>query len=75
MTRRPDPLRLYAARRAGLVSRLVMESRLSQEGAERWVGAWESEARQRKLDARTPGWWEPAWTWIAERRAQARQSI
>ncbi len=68
MAHRPDPLRLYAAHRAGLTTRLVNEARLSPETAERRIIAWESEARQRGLDGRTGAWWEPAWAWIAEQR-------
>jgi hypothetical protein len=36
MARRPDPLRLYAAHRAGLLNRLVREARISEDTAERW---------------------------------------
>jgi hypothetical protein len=68
MARRAGPLRLYAAHRAGLFQRLVREARVSEDSAERWITAWEAEARQRGLDGRTPGWWEPAWGWIAEQR-------
>lgn len=34
MARRPDPTRIYHARRAALVSRLVQESRLPEQRAE-----------------------------------------
>ena len=68
MARRPDPLRLYAAHRAGLFNRLVREARMSEDSAERWISVWESEARLRGLDGRSGAWWEPAWGWIAEQR-------
>jgi glycine/D-amino acid oxidase-like deaminating enzyme len=68
MVRRPDPLRIYAARRAGLFQRLVREARVSEDSAERWISAWEIEAALRGLDRRKGGWWEPAWGWIAEQR-------
>jgi hypothetical protein len=64
--RRADPERLYIAHRMALAARLVSEARLTEESAERWIGAWESEARIRKLDARTPEWWRPPWDWIVE---------
>jgi hypothetical protein len=37
MARRPDPERLYEAHRAGHLSRLIAESRLSPEAAEGWM--------------------------------------
>ena len=66
MARRPDPLRIYAARRAGLLTRLRAEARISEYTAEHWITAWESEARLRGLDGRTTDWWEDAWGWIAD---------
>jgi hypothetical protein len=42
MSRRPDPLRLYAAHRAGLSQRLQAQARLSEDTAERWITSWES---------------------------------
>jgi hypothetical protein len=68
MAHRADPERIYIAHRLGLAVRLVREAHVRAETAERWIIAWESEARQRRLDARTPGWWEPAWDWIREQR-------
>ena len=70
MARRPDPLRIYAARRAGLLTRLQAELRISEYTADGYITAWESAARQRGLDGRTTAWWEPAWDWIAERRVR-----
>jgi hypothetical protein len=67
MARHVDPERLYIARRMGLSARLVADARLTPDSAERWLAAWEAEARSRRLDARTAGWWEPAWEWIAVR--------
>jgi hypothetical protein len=70
MSRRADPLRIYAARRAGLSMRLVREARMSEDTAERWIAVWEAEARQRGVNGPTGAWWEPAWDWIAEQRGQ-----
>jgi hypothetical protein len=68
--RHVDPERLYIAHRMALSARLVADARLSQDSAERWIGVWEAEARSRQLDARTSGWWEPAWEWIAGQRGR-----
>jgi hypothetical protein len=57
----------YRAQRYGIVRRL-QHARLTAETAERWVSAWEEEARRRGLDASTPDWWRSAWEWIAEQR-------
>jgi hypothetical protein len=54
----------------GLSARLVSDAKMSEATAELRVTAWESEARQRQLDARKPEWWDPAWDWIAEQRGQ-----
>lgn len=52
--------------RMALAARLVAETRITPESAERWIAAWESEARLRGLDGRSGAWWAPAWQWIAE---------
>lgn len=63
MARRLDPERLYIAQRMALSARLVSGARMSEATAELGVTAWESEARQRHLDARKPERWDPAWDW------------
>jgi hypothetical protein len=68
MARRPDPLNLYLAHRAGLFQRLRSQARIGAASAEQWIVAWESETRQRGLDARKGDWWAPAWDWIGEQR-------
>jgi len=68
MARHADPERLYIAHRLGLAGRLIREAHLRPDTAERWISAWESEARQRRLDARTADWWAVAWDWIREQR-------
>jgi hypothetical protein len=45
---------------------------MSEEVAERWLVAWEAEARSRGLDARTGAFWDPAYDWIAEQRRVRR---
>jgi hypothetical protein len=70
MSPRADPLRLYAAHRAAIAERLVSDARILPDSAERWIEAWEAEARLRGLDAWSPEQWRPAWTWIAEQRGE-----
>jgi hypothetical protein len=36
----------------GLSARLVADAKMTQDSAERWISAWEAEARSRHLDAR-----------------------
>ncbi len=67
---RPDPERLYAARRAGLTTRLINEARLSPETAETWVVAWEAERALRGVGRRSMTFWDGAWRWIAVKRSQ-----
>ena len=68
MARRSDPERLYLAHRAGHVSRLVSEGKMSQEKAEQWITAWEAEAALRGVDRHSELFWRPAWDWISEER-------
>jgi len=63
---RRSPVRIYEARRAGLVNRLRGEG-VGDEAAERWVRAWESAAGE--LDPHTTAFWEEASRWIAVRQA------
>lgn len=67
MARRPDPERLYEAHRAGHLSRLIAESRLSPEAAEEWLNRWEDEAALRGLDRRSELFWRGCWDWIAQK--------
>ena len=50
--------RIYAARRAAVLSRLTQERRLSAERAEALVVAWEAEGDARGLDRMTAGFWD-----------------
>jgi hypothetical protein len=70
MARRPDPLRLYAARRAGLFQRLISEGKLSKQTSELRLSAYESHAGMLHLDARKPEWWDGARAWIVEQRGR-----
>jgi hypothetical protein len=72
MARRSDPELLYEAHRAGHLSRLVSQAKLSPEAADRWITAWEAKAALRGLDRRSELFWRPVWDWIAERRGVTR---
>ncbi len=64
--RKPDPERIYQARRAANVRRLVLQHRLDELGAEQWIAAWEREAESRGLDRHAETFWEMGRTWIAD---------
>jgi hypothetical protein len=53
----------YASRRAGLLSRLVGEAKLSEHAAEQRLAAYEAHARELHLDARKSEWWDGFWPW------------
>lgn len=65
MPRRSSPEALFVARRMGLAGRLVADGML-EHVAERWIKAWEADARARGFDARTPVFWDGAPAWIGE---------
>jgi hypothetical protein len=68
MAGRPDPERIYQARRAALLARLTQEDRMAPELADVWVAAWEVEAADRGLERHSPAFWTDAREWILERR-------
>lgn len=70
MPRRRSPEALFVARRMGLAGRLTSAGML-EHVAERWIVAWEAEARARGVDARTPAFWDGAAAWIEQRRNAA----
>jgi hypothetical protein len=66
MARRSTPDRIYQARRAAVLSRLVQDRRLSEHRAEALVAAWEVEGDSRGLERMTAAFWDDGTTWIAE---------
>ena len=66
MVRRSSPDRIYAARRAAVLSRLTQERRLSAERAEALVVAWEVEGDLRGQDRMTARFWDDSTVWIEE---------
>jgi hypothetical protein len=66
MGRRSSPERIYQARRAAVLSRLVQERRLSEQRAEALVAAWEIEGASRGLERMTASFWNAGTTWMLE---------
>jgi hypothetical protein len=66
--RKPDPERMYLARRAAHFRRLVLEHRLDELEAEHWIAAWEREAESRGLDRHGATFWDDGRVWIEEGR-------
>ncbi len=66
--RKPDPERIYQARRAANVRRLVLTHRLDDLDAEQWVAAWERETASRGLVRDADTFWEEGQVWIAKGR-------
>jgi hypothetical protein len=68
VSRRADPERIQAARRAATVERLVGEGELRTR-AETLVAAWEAQAGQGGLE-RGSAYWDAGWAWIAPQRGR-----
>ncbi len=66
--RKPDPERIYRARRAATFRRLVDELRLDELDAEHWIAAWEREATSQGVDRHTSSFWDHGRNWIADNR-------
>ncbi|HEY3193629.1 MAG TPA: hypothetical protein VGK42_00140 [Candidatus Dormibacteraeota bacterium] len=66
--RKPDPQRIYLARRSATFRGTVDEHHLDELRAEHWIAAWEREAETRGIDRRTDAFWHAASAWIAEQR-------
>ncbi len=65
MARKPDPERIYQARRDGLRNRLAVT--MGARTAERWIASWEAEAAERGVTPRGGGFWAAGEAWIADR--------
>ena len=63
VTRRADPVRIHQARRAAIRNRLIGNTGLDLEVAERWCDAWEAEAALRGL-TRDGDYWDAGKLWI-----------
>jgi hypothetical protein len=69
---KPDPERIYLARRAAILS-ILTGSGASGERAETLVTAWEAEATARGLPRDAASFWSGAVDWIADRRWGGRR--
>jgi hypothetical protein len=67
MARRRDRERIYEARRAGLVARL-MSSGVAEDRALALVDAWEAQATASGLVRDGEAYWDEAWPWLEPRR-------
>jgi hypothetical protein len=63
MARKPDPARIYQARRDAIGSRLT-GSGMPQDDAERWLAAWEARAVLGGLDVYDRDFWQAGADWI-----------
>jgi hypothetical protein len=66
MGRRSTPERIYQARRAAMVARLIQVGRKSPEAAESLVTAWEAEAASRRLDRFSDAFRDESEAWLRE---------
>ncbi len=74
VSRRADPERIHQARRAAIRNRLLANTGMDPDVAERWCDAWEAEAALRGL-ARNSVYWDAGRLWIdAQCAARKRPS-
>ena len=66
MGRRSTPERIYQARRAAMVARLIQVGRKSPETAEALVAAWERGAASRGLDRFSDAFRDESEAWLSE---------
>ncbi len=67
MGRRSTPDRIYQARRAAVLSRLIQADHVSEQRAEGIVAELEAEATDRGLRRDSAGFWLDADPWLAEK--------
>ena len=56
------------AQRAGILTRLVSEERLSASDAEQWMAPWVSHVDEAEIEFDGGRFWDEAWTWIVARK-------
>ena len=66
--KKPDPERIYQARRSAVCRRMVDEDHLDELDAEHWIAGWERDADARGIDRHTEAYWQAGSEWIAEQR-------
>jgi hypothetical protein len=67
MTTKRQRERIDAAELAGLRARIVSQWRQTEEAADRVLGEWDQEARERGLDRSQSAYWDDGAKWIEER--------
>jgi hypothetical protein len=67
VARRPDPERIYEARREATLNRLIGEGELPDR-AKALLVAWERQEASEGVD-RYGDFWQAGWRWIAEQKA------
>ncbi len=72
VSRRADPARIEAARRAAVLSRLT-GSGMTEATAETWCAAWEAHAASEGV-GRSRDYWRAGLAWIEAQRAAGRRS-
>jgi hypothetical protein len=73
VARRADPQRIYEAKRAAYLERLVSNFGIPRPDAEPWIAAWEREAEARGLSPTERDYWEAGLSWVAMTRAKDRR--
>jgi hypothetical protein len=66
--RKPDPERIYLARRSATFRRIVYEEHLDELDAEHWIAGWEREADAHGIDRHSEAFWREGSGWITEQR-------
>lgn len=70
MPRRPDPERIYIARRAATFRRLVDVDHVDEPDAEHWIARWEREAQAQELERLSAEFWDAGGRWIRDQRSR-----
>ena len=71
MARRPDPKRIFTARRMA-IGNILTDEGMPLEMAEAWCDAWELEADSLDLDRTSSEYWALGSAWIHEQRMRRK---
>ena len=71
MSRGSTPERIDEARRAATRNRLIGAG-ATEETADAWIAAWETQAAHDGLERGSASWGEADWGWIAEQRKTSK---
>jgi hypothetical protein len=67
--RKPDPPRIYEAKRAGLRARMVSTRRVREVDVDRLLDGWDAEAAGRGLERADGRYWSDGEAWMRDRVA------